>query len=139
MTSLAEFKKIPRPKEKPTPLRAGQADVQAMFNDTLAGHELRPIEIIADGEIHRFPVGEKSNLDGYYSLTIAEYGGRGIFGNWQIDVTPHHWTSYTENELSPPQLAKIRRQRAKEQRTDADRPEFIDGHVSIAPVLKRFS
>ncbi len=116
MTSLAQFKNTPRPKDKLEPFKMEQSDAVSMFKDTLRANGLQPEEIVTDGNIHRFSVGKKSNSDGYYSLTIKEYGGHGIYGNWQVHTTPLHWTSYTEAELSPTQLAKIRRQRAKEQK-----------------------
>jgi putative DNA primase/helicase len=116
LISLAQFRNKPRPKDKLEPFKMEQSDAVSMFKDTLRAHGLHPEEIVTDGSIHRFSIGKKSNSDGYYSLSIKEYGGSGIYGNWQVDNSPHHWTSYTEAELSPTQLAKIRRQRAKEQK-----------------------
>jgi phage/plasmid primase-like uncharacterized protein len=140
LISLAEFKDIPRPKDKREPLRAKPHDVIDMFRDALAGQGFRPQEIVPDGIIHRFAVGKKSNLDGYYSLTLTDYGGRGIYGNWQVDDKEHHWTSYSETELSPTQLSETRRQRAIEKKTiqEENKRRFESGVIKAKKHLLSF-
>ena len=111
--SLVEFQGKPKPIKR-EPLRLQECDVVAMFRDALADHGLSPQEVVPDGNIHRFQVGQKRNLDGYYSLSITDYGGHGIFGNWQVDINANHWTSYSEEGLTTLQRADIRRQVAAE-------------------------
>ena len=111
MTSLAEFQNKPRPvSQKRPPI----ADAVQLFVDRMAEHGLMPDEVVADGDIHRFKVGSGNNQDGYYSLSLNEFGGSGIFGDWSIDAEAHKWSTYNENNLSSDEMARLRRMRARQ-------------------------
>ena len=71
------------------------------FSKELLKYNLSPPEIIPDGNIHRFDVGDNRNLAGWYVFHQGDVSGA-VFGNWKTGdkVT---WCSHKSSEMSDEQ------------------------------------
>lgn len=83
-----------------------------------------PAEIIADGELHRFPSnGKRGDLAGFYTLHL-DGTPAGMFGCWRSDVR-QTWCAKSERELTPAERAqhRARMEAVQRQREQAEREQ----------------
>mgnify|MGYP001610832085 CR=1 FL=1 len=73
---------------------------------------LPPEEMLADGEIHRFPTNGRGQKDGWYVVFADDGPAAGAFGDWKTDLK-EKWCSKSDDQLSPEEVRQMRQRMAR--------------------------
>ncbi|MFZ4874998.1 AAA family ATPase [Janthinobacterium sp. Mn2066] len=89
-------------------MNASLSNIEAQFAIALAGYNLAPPDIVADGQRHRFdaPDDKKGKKSAWYILH-SDGVPAGAFGNWKTDLS-EKWCGKSDQVLTPAERAEYR-------------------------------
>ncbi|MGK5046843.1 AAA family ATPase [Janthinobacterium sp. GB4P2] len=100
-------------------MNASLSNIEAQFAIAMAGYDLAPPDIVADGQRHRFdaPDDKKGKKSAWYILH-SDGVPAGAFGNWKTDLS-EKWCGKSDQVLTPAERAEYRA-RIDKARQDAE-------------------
>lgn len=100
-------------------MNASLSNIEAQFAIAMAGYDLAPPDIVADGLRHRFdaPDDKKGKKSAWYILH-SDGVPAGAFGNWKTDLS-EKWCGKSDQVLTPAERAEYRA-RIDKARQDAE-------------------